>query len=156
MQITVGTTRYSEDGKKSVTITGSRPQRRDRYHADYYPVTINHNGVEDYARLSSGVINSRFPRTTPKPETDKTIKSSREMANAIKKESSTRIQPAIRGGKGFNDALRFNYVAIDRHFDTDEFSILNLRDWMPLMLLEAGFQCRKIVVGNSVVDAWSK
>lgn len=153
---TVGATRYSQDGKKSITITGNAPQRRDRYHADYYPVTINHNGVEDYDRLSSGVINRRFPRTTPKPETDKTIKSSREMAKAIKNETTTMMELPIRGGKGFDDALRFNRVAIDRHFDTDEFSILNLRNWMAVRLLEAGFQCRKILVGNSVVDVWSK
>jgi|TARA_R110000765_G_scaffold205254_2_gene310046 hypothetical protein len=156
MQTTIGTTRYSEDGKKSVTITGSAPARRDRYHADYYPVTINNNGVEEGHYLSSGVISNRFPRTTPKPETDKAIKSSKEMAKAIKQLTTHRIQPAIRGGNGYSNALRFDRVIIDQHLDTDEFVILNLGRWLPLMLLENGFQCRKVIVGQSVMDAWSK
>lgn len=153
--IAVGTTLYSEDGKKSVTITGPAPRRRDRYHADYYPVTIvDAKGNKDYDRLSYGVINNRFPRTAPKPETGKTITTERQMANAIKKVIGGTV--ATGRGDAYYTARRFDYTYIDQGLSSDEFVVCNLSSRSAAKLLEAGFECRKVVLGDSAVDVWSK
>lgn len=151
-----GTTYYSEDGKKSVTITGKAPMRRDRYHADYYPVTIvDAKGNEDTDYLSDGVIRNRFPRTAPKPETGKTITTAKQMAMAIKKE--TGITVATGKGDAYYRAFTRGNAFIGKSYDTDEFEVFNLPEWAEeMLLLEGGFECRKIATPSGVAEVWSK
>lgn len=153
--LTVGITRYSEDGKKSVTITGEAPIRRDRYHADYYPVNITANGVTDYDRLSHGAILARFPRTEPKPETGKTINTVAQMANAIKKTLGTRPTTSTANDNYYR-ARRFGYLYMGATMNTDEFEICNLEPWMELKLIESGFEGRKVAHRGNAITVWSK
>lgn len=155
--LTVGITRYSEDGKKSVTITGEAPRRRDRYHADFYPVNITANGVTDCDRLSHGAILARFPRTEAKPETGKTINTVTQMANAIKKTLALGTRPpTISGNDNYYRALRFGYLYMGVALDTDEFEIRNLEPWMELKLIESGFEGRKVAHRGNAITVWSK
>ncbi len=156
-----GTTYYSEDGKKSVTITGKAPMRRDRYHADYYPVTIvDAKGSEIHDRLSGGVIRNRFPRTAPKPETGKKYVTAKQLANGIMKETGMSVLVKSELAR-----YQYDYTRIGRGTSNDEWEILNLTNAQEVRLLEAGFQVRKVALMPryrysdsklEAVDVWSK
>ena len=160
ISIKEGMTFYSVDGKKSATIKQGAAPRRDRYHADYYTVAINNNGVEEYDRLSHGQIDSRFPLTEPKPETGKTYNTARQFAGGVAK--VTGANPATGNGDRMDRAIRFGHTYISEHItDTDEFVVRNLPIWMEVALLEAGFSVRKVIRRGwanekTAVDAWSK
>ena len=153
-------TYYSEDGKKSVTITGPAPRRRDRYHADYYPVIIvDAKGNEEYDRISRNNIERRFPRTAPKPETGKTYITRSQFVRGVEKETGMRILNK-------SDLARYelDYLRLGRGTGEDEWEILNLTNAQEVRLLEAGFQVRKVALRPrygfedklEAVDVWSK
>lgn len=153
--LTVGITRYSENGKKSVTITGEAPPRRDRYHANFYPVNITANGVTDYDRLSHGAILARFPRTEAKPETGKTINTVTQMANAINKTVGHRPTTSTANDNYYR-ARRLGRLYMGAALETDEFEICNLEPWMELKLIESGFEGRKVAHLGDAITVWSK
>ena len=157
----IGDTYYSEDGNKSVTIRGKAPARRDRYHADYYPVIIvDAKGNEDYQRLSRGVIQRRFPRTAPKPETGKTYITRSQFVRGLEKEVGMRVLNK-------SDLARYelDYMRLGRGSGEDEWEIVNITSGAEVKLLQAGFKVRKVLLRPTwsygeakleAVDVWSK